>query len=172
MRGFARFLENARAPLRALSIGMACAGGAVMLLMLVLVCANIVIRPFGESIRGTFEMSGYLCALAVGLCMPAAQLSGSHIAAGVWADALPAFLQKAQAPLCNLLCAALLFLVARNLLLVADYAFVMEEYIDGFSFSYGGMALGFCLGIGLHALLFIHALLCALCIPSEARPHA
>ena len=145
--------------LRSLSLAAAAVGGAVMLVMLAVVTANIVLRPFGGTIRGTVEISGYLCALAVGLCMPAAQTVGSHISAGLWVASLPRFMRRMQKAAAALLCAGLLTLVARELAGIAEYARDMGEYIEGFDISYYGMALGFALGIGLHAVLFLHAAL-------------
>lgn len=143
--------------LRNASLAAAVLGGIAMLAMLVIVFGNIVMRPFGESIRGTVEISGYLCALAVGLCMPAAQTVGSHIAAGVWVSSLPRPVRLLQKLLSSLICAALLALVARELFGIAGYADGMGEYIEGFGISYSGMALGFAAGICLHAALFAHA---------------
>lgn len=153
--------------LRKLSLVAAFIGGAAMLVMLAIVGANIALRPFGESIRGTVEISGYLCALAVGLCMPAAQLAGSHIAAGLWASALPEKGRKLRAAFGNCVCAAFLFAVAGELHAIAEYASDMGEYIEGFGFSYYGMALLFAFGIALHAALFLLAAVKA-AIPAKA----
>lgn len=141
--------------LRAACIAAAVGGCAVMLLMLCIICANIAIRPFGGSIRGAQEISGYLCALGVGLCMPAAQLAGSHIKAGLWADKLPAFLQKLIESALNAACAATLALVAAELYSIGEMTLFMGEYIDGFGFSYFTMAVGFAFGIAMHSVLFL-----------------
>lgn len=154
--------------LRALSVGAAVVGGIVMAAMLCVVVANIVMRPLGGGVRGVVEISGYLCALAVGLCMPAAQLAGSHINAGLWEASLPAFVRRAQKAAGNFICLGLLALVSRELFSIAEYARDMGEYIDGFGFSYYGMAIGFAFGIGLHAVLFLHALCRAVFPPKEA----
>lgn len=130
-----------------------------MLLMLAVITVNIILRPFGSSIRGTVEVSGYLCALAVGLCMPAAQLAGSHITAGLWESSLPPFLRQLLNPFGNLLCAFLLLLAAKELGSIADYARDMGEYIEGFNISYYGMAMGLAAGVALHGLLFFHGIL-------------
>lgn len=152
-------LTMAEKCLRGVSLAAAVFGGAVMLAMLCVITANIALRPFGGSIRGTVEISGYLCALAVGLCMPAAQLAGSHISAGLWASSLPRRVRQAQKAACNALCAGLLLLVSRELFGLAEYARDMGEYIEGFNISYYPMAVGFAFGIGLHALLFLQAVI-------------
>lgn len=162
----------AEKPLRLLTLFMATLGGLSLAALLLLVCANIAMRPFGPGIRGTVEMSGYLCALAVGLCMPAAQLAGSHIRAGLWADLLPARLNLLLAALCNLICAWLLALAGLELYSIAEYAREMDEYIDGFDFSYFAMALGFALGVFSHAMLFAFKLLGCLSGRAEAATQA
>lgn len=150
------FLDVSEKWLRYAALGAAVIGGLAMLSMLGVVTANIVMRPFGGTIRGTVEVSGYLCALAVGLCMPAAQTVGSHIAAGVWVPSLPRIVRLAQKAASSLISAALLALVARELFAIAAYAHDMGEYIEGFDISYYGMALGFAAGVGLHAVIFVH----------------
>lgn len=153
------FLDISEKWLRYAALAAATAGGLAMLAMLGVVAANIALRPFGESVRGTVEISGYLCALAVGLCMPAAQTVGSHIAAGVWVSSLPRPVRLFQKAISSLLCAALLALVARELFGIAAYARDMGEYIEGFDISYYPMAVGFAFGVSLHAAIFAHGAL-------------
>lgn len=162
------FLNVSEKYLRYAALVAAAFGGLAMLGMLGIVSANIVLRPFGGSVRGTVEISGYLCALAVGLCMPAAQTVGSHITAGVWVSSLPRAVRLLQKGVSSLLCAALLALVARELFAIAEYARDMGEYIEGFDLSYDGMALGFALGVGLHAAIFVHTFLRAVFPPAHA----
>lgn len=149
------FLTIAEKWLHRAALTAAALGGLMMLAMLGIVSANIGMRPFGASIRGTVEISGYLCALAVGLCMPAAQSVGSHIAVGVLVASLPKPVRLLQKCASGLICALLLALVARELFYIAEYARDMGEYIEGFGISYYSMALGFAFGIGLHAAIFI-----------------
>ena len=144
--------------LRRAAYAAAALGGAAMIVMLVLVAANMALRPFGGTVRGTVEAGGYLCALGIGLCMPAAQMAGSHIAAGLWVSSLPGFAQTAQKIAGSLLCASLLVLVCRELFDIAAYAFESGETMEGFGISCCAMAAGFGLGIALHAALFLHAL--------------
>lgn len=150
-------LDIAEQWLRRAANAAAVLGGLAMLAMLVVVAANIVLRPFGETVRGAVELSGYLCALAVGLCMPAAQAAGSHIAAGVWAAPFPRAGRSLHKALSSLICAALLFPVALELSAIAAYARDMGEYIEGFTFSAYGLTMGAAAGILLHAAMFAHA---------------
>ena len=144
--------------LRRLAFASAVLGGAALLVMLCIVTANIALRPFGGSLRGTVEVSGYLCALAIGLCLPAAQLTGSHINAGLCVSSLPLFLQRVQNIGACLVSMVLLGFVAWELYDIAAYARDMGEYIEGFAIPYYPMTLGFAYGAALHAVLFIHML--------------
>lgn len=155
MRKSPFLLEQIEKLLRLLSRLASIIGCAALLAMLALVCANIAMRPFGGGIRGTVEMSGYLCALAVGLCLPAAQLAGSHISAGLWLRIFPPRFRLAQQALISLVCAGLLLAVGRELLALAEYTRESGEYIDGFDFSYFGMILGMAIGVALHGLVFV-----------------
>ncbi len=163
-----RALELSLRPLRFLAVFLSVLGGIAMLAMLGLIVVNIVLRQFDQSVRGTVEMSGYLCAMAVGLCMPAAQLAKSHIGGGVWNSALPAWLRFAFDALCNLACAVLLALAGWELLAIANDSVEMGEMIDGFDFSIFTMAAGFAVGILLHALLFLHGAASAILTGKEA----
>ena len=145
--------------LRRIAYAFAAAGGAAMLTMLALVTANMVLRPFGGTVRGAIEASGYLCALGIGLCMPAAQIAGSHIAAGIWASSLPRFAHLTQKGASALLCTALLFLISRELFGIAEYALDAGDSIEGFGVSYCAVAIGFGIGMALHAAIFLHAFL-------------
>ncbi|MCL1939456.1 MAG: TRAP transporter small permease [Desulfovibrionaceae bacterium] len=162
------FLERSGRVLRLASLALAGAGGCIFLVMLGVICANIILRPLDGGIRGALELSGYLCALAVGLCMPAAQLAGSHIAAGLWVSALPRLARQIQRILCGLFCAFLLGAAGNEILGVAAYAHDMGEYIDGFDFSYAFMALGLASGLFLQSIIFIHETLCALFLPADS----
>ena len=162
-QGLARFLAVSEGFLRKASFAMAACGVLAMLAMLALVCANIGMRPFGASLRGSVEISGYLCALAVGLAMPGAQLAGSHISVGLLAHKLPRSVRMVQTALCSLAALLLLGLAGREILAIAEYARDMGEYVEGFGISYYPMAAGLAAGLLLHALLFAHSLL-SLCV--------
>ena len=161
-------LDSTEKGLRYAALAAAGIGCLAMLVMLGIVSTNIALRPFGYPLRGTAEISGYICALAVGLCMPAAQLAGSHIAGGVWTSSFPRAAQLLQKSICSLLCMALLAFTARELYGIAEYAQEMGEYIDGFNIPYYGMTLGLALGIALHAAIFAHTALRSI-IPGNTR---
>ena len=159
---------------RALRLGAGLAaglGGCVLLLMLGVTCAGIVMRGLGGNLNGAVEIAGCLCALAVGLCLPAAQYAGSHVEVGVMAERLPKAARTAMRAPVNLACAAVLFLMAAELRELASDTVDIGETIEGCPFSSACMTLGLALGATLHAGIFILELLRA-AMPAARRGEA
>lgn len=146
-------------------------GGCFLLLMLGVTCAGIVMRGLGGNLNGAVEIAGCLCALAVGLCLPAAQYAGSHVEVGVMAERLPKAARTAMRAPVNLACAAVLLLMAVELRELASYTVDIGETIEGFPFSSACMTLGLALGATLHAGIFILELLRAV-LPAGRRVKA
>ena len=157
-----RYIHGLEKYLRNLSRFMAAAGGAALLAMMVIFCANILLRPLGGGIQGTVEISGCLCAMAVALCLPAAQFKGSHIEVGVMTQGFSPLALDWQKACASLLCSLLLLLTAGELLDLAQYTYNTGEIIEGFGFSAFAMIAGMLLGISTHGLIFICFLLKAL----------
>jgi TRAP-type C4-dicarboxylate transport system permease small subunit len=63
--------------------GLICVAGAALLLMILLTCANIVSRLIWMPIRGTFELMGFLGAIAAALALGYTQMKRGHIAVDV-----------------------------------------------------------------------------------------
>lgn len=138
---------------------LAYAGAAALAAMLLLICANIVLRPVGGGIRGAAELGGYICALALGLSLPLSQLSGAHIEAGLRNRSLPRRARLILDMLTSLACAAILAAIAREIYEVALYSLDMGDYIDGFEFSCFPMALALALGLLLQGAVFARGLI-------------
>lgn len=147
---------------------LAWAGAAALAALLLLICANIALRPLDGGLRGSAELGGYICALALGLSLPFSQLCGAHVGAGLWNPRLPRRLRLLLELAANLACAAALAVIAREIYGVAEYAREMGDYIDGFEFSYFPMALGLALGLLLQGVIFLRGLI-RLCAPG-AKP--
>lgn len=58
---------------------MAALAGCILILMMLLACANIAGRAFGEPVKGTFELVGFMGALTAGLSLAFAQRHKAHI---------------------------------------------------------------------------------------------
>lgn len=75
--------------LRRLNRGFAYTGGLVLLGCAALVLFDIVARPFGASIGGTDEISGYVMAIATAWGMAFAMTELAHVRIGILHDRLP-----------------------------------------------------------------------------------
>ena len=148
--------------LKRISYVAAIAGGLCMLAVVAVTCVNIAMRVIGPGLHGAVEISGYLCALAVGLSLPAAQLNGSHIELGVFSSSFSDRVLLIQKSIISLLSIIVLSVVFKELLSLASYTNMSGELIEGFSFSFVLMALGMALGVFLHCLVFICCTLRAL----------
>jgi TRAP-type C4-dicarboxylate transport system permease small subunit len=80
------------------------AGGAVLVGMIVLTCANIFIRQFTNPIPGTFELMGYAGALVAAFALGYTQFTNGHIAVDILVNAYPKPLKKMAAILNHAVC--------------------------------------------------------------------
>lgn len=74
--------------------GLACKGlgavaGLAVLAMVVLACGNIIGRALGSPIEGSYELMGFLGAIAASFALGASQLAKGHIAVNVLDEHLP-----------------------------------------------------------------------------------
>jgi TRAP-type C4-dicarboxylate transport system permease small subunit len=63
-------------------------GGAALLIMMGISCANMFLRPFGVPLKGAYELAGFLGALTIALPLGYAQITRSHIAVDILATQL------------------------------------------------------------------------------------
>ena len=70
-------------------------GGVALVGMIVLACANILVRTVGDPIRGTFELMGYGGAVVTALALAYTQKRRGHIAVDVLINRFPPRLKKA-----------------------------------------------------------------------------
>jgi len=86
--------------------------GALLTAMMVLACANMVLRFFDRPVLGTYELMGFMGALVTALALAGTQLKGGHIALTVMAGMLPKPLERAIDAISSLACAAFFALAA------------------------------------------------------------
>jgi len=89
----------------------ALAGGAVVLMML-LTCADVVLRLFRLPIPGTYELVGFLGTVVISFSLAYTSLQRGHIAVEVVAEKLPRRMQTGIEAVVALIGAALFALVA------------------------------------------------------------
>jgi TRAP-type C4-dicarboxylate transport system permease small subunit len=122
-------------------------GIALLLVLLCTTCAAFGLRPFGLAWRGAVEAGGYVCAAAVGLCLPMSQFAGSHITGGLWAGIFPRAAQRFLGVVIGLICAALLAAAGFEVFDIAVYIRQSGELMEGFPFSAFGMVAALALGL-------------------------
>src|SRR5660398_142151 len=86
--------------------------GWVILASMFLVAGNVVFRPFGHPIAGTYEWTGFLTALAIGLALSHCAARDGHTAIMLLVERFPSRARKAAMSVVRLLVAGFLFLSA------------------------------------------------------------
>ena len=61
-------------------------GGAALLIMMGISCANMLLRPFGVPLKGAYELAGFLGALTIALPLGYAQITRAHISVDILAS--------------------------------------------------------------------------------------
>jgi len=81
-------------------------GGAFLLAMIILTCANIFIRQFTNPIPGAFELMGYAGAVVSAFALGYTQFTNGHIAVDILVNAYPKPLKKTAAIINHGVCCA------------------------------------------------------------------
>lgn len=146
------------------------AGGLLLTAMLGLTLTNIVLRSlFGQSLRGVVEISGYMCAGAIGLCLPLAQARGCHVAAGMLEERLPLVWIRCQRGLTAAACVLFLGMAALEMASLGLFVLEMDERVDGWNISYYGMVFALAAGCAMQAMVVLMELARGLRGPGVAR---
>lgn len=87
------------------------AAGAIVIMML-LTCADVVLRLFGRPILGTYEMVGFLGTVIIAFALAYTSIERGHIAVEILMERLPAKVQNAIEGFNNLIGAGLFLLIA------------------------------------------------------------
>ncbi len=87
-------------------------GGAALLLMIGIACANMLLRPLGAPLKGAYELVGFLGALTIALALGYAQISGSHIAVDVLTTHYSKKMQRMINAISSFLCMIFFVLVS------------------------------------------------------------
>jgi len=138
-----------------LSKGLFALGGVLLLVVLGLTLANIILRALGMPMRGVVEISGFLGAAAIGLCLPRAQRTGSHIEAGMLNDRLPRTARRVLQSGISLLCLVFMVIATVEMLGLGLFVLEVEELIDGWNFSYYGLVFALAAGCAVQALVMV-----------------
>ncbi len=121
-------------------------GALLFLSVLLLTIANIVLRAMGSNLRGAVELSGFLGAAALGLCLPHIQKQKAHANAGIFYACLGTIPKACLHIFVSFLCFGITFVFTRELLDVTLFTYEGMEVVDGFdipaAYFLGALTLG------------------------------
>lgn len=93
---------------------------ASIIAMMLLTCADVLLRLFKHPILGTYELVGLFGALTIAFAIPATTLSKGHVAVDFIVEKLPVAGQKICTVVANLLSLSLFSLIAWQSFLYAN----------------------------------------------------
>lgn len=85
---------------------------AAMIFIMLLTCADVVMRLFGSPIPGTYELVGYFGSLIISFAMARTSIERGHIAVNLLVDRLPQRVQTLIEGIGNIVAAALFGVLA------------------------------------------------------------
>jgi TRAP-type C4-dicarboxylate transport system permease small subunit len=104
-----------------LSAGFNTLAGAAVVFMMLLTCADVLLRLLRHPIPGTYELVGFLGTVIVSFSLALTSISKGHIAVEILVEKLPRRMQTAIEALTSLIGAALFALIAwQSLVYAAD----------------------------------------------------
>jgi TRAP-type C4-dicarboxylate transport system permease small subunit len=106
---------NATSAVRPLARGMHWAGGAALVGIMLVTVADVVLRSFKSPITGTYELVGFLGAVAIGFSLPQTSLDRGQVLMDFLTRRLPQGVGRALAALTRAVGAGLFALIAWNL---------------------------------------------------------
>jgi TRAP-type C4-dicarboxylate transport system permease small subunit len=124
-------------------------GGAALLLMISIACANMLMRPLGSPLKGAYELVGFLGGLTVAFALGYAQISRSHISVDVLTPFYSKRTQWIMHAISSFLCMIFFVLVA------------WQTFVYGSAISRRGETSE-TLRIIYHPFVYLVALCCAL----------
>ncbi len=132
-----------------------CVGAVLFLSMLSLTVLNIALRAGGESLRGCVELSGYLGAAALGLCLPWVQLKQAHAEVGVRFEHLSSSMRAVQQCFVHILCLAITVACAVELYDLTLFVHEGMETVDGWNIASALFVAALTLGIAGQSVVLV-----------------
>ena len=148
-----RVLEKISNPLNKWFIWI---GGAALLIMMGISCANMFLRPFGVPLKGAYELAGFLGALTIALPLGYAQITRAHISVDILASQFSKRMQKIMNAIGSFLSMIFFVLVAWQVYVFATTIWKRSETSETLRIIYHPFiyAVAFCCGL-LALVLFI-----------------
>ena len=102
-------------------------GGATLLIMMGISCANMFLRPFGVPLKGAYELAGFLGALTIALPLGYAQITRAHISVDILASQFSKRTQKIMNTISSFLSMIFFALVAWQVFVFATTIWKRSE---------------------------------------------
>lgn len=101
--------------IKALSKYMSWISGAALAFLMLLTVSDVIGRFFDNPITGTYDMTGLLGGVIIGLAIPFSTWKGTHVHMGFFIDSAPAKLKKVLLPITHSLGILLFLLIGWNI---------------------------------------------------------
>jgi len=145
-------------------------GGAFLMGMIVLTCANIASRAVWAPIRGTFELMGYFGALVTASALAYTQLNHGHIAVNVLINRFSDKTRRRLNGFNNAACTLFFAVVAWQIALKAHGFLQTGEVSETLRMIFYPYTYGVAAGCAVLALVFLVDLIQGLRSPKGNRP--
>ncbi len=151
-------------------------GAFLFIIVIAITLTNIFLRFFDSSLRGAIELSSYLSAAAMGLCLPQLQIQKAHANAGIFVEKLPKMLQEIQIFCVQVFCFAITLAISLELYDLTIFIHEGMEVVDGFNIPSALFTailtlglLGQCMIIGLELLAMLKILIKKIALFSQSN---
>lgn len=130
-------------------------GGAALLIMMGISCANMFLRPFGVPLKGAYELAGFLGALTIALPLGYAQITRAHISVDILASQFSKRTQKIMNTISSFLSMIFFALVAWQVFVFATTIWKRSETSETLRIVYHPFiyAVAFCCALLSFVLL-------------------
>lgn len=129
--------------------------GILLLFMIILTCANVVLRLVWVPINGSFELMGLCGALVTAFALGYTQTKRGHIAVNVLVKTFPEKLQKVLEGINNILCIGFFSLASWKLFVWSTKLWDSGEVTETLRIVYFPFSYAVSLGCAIIALVFL-----------------
>lgn len=123
--------------------------------MVLLTCLNIVLRLFGQPLRGTVELMGFFGAVTATFALAYTQTKRDHISVTVLFDRMPSIIQKLSGSLNDLICMIFSLIGALQVCGIANAIFKAGEVTETLRISFYPFVYASAAGFFLLVIVFL-----------------
>lgn len=127
--------------------------GWIVLATMLLVAGNVVLRPFDYPIPGTYEWTGFLTALTIGLALAHCAARGGHTIITMFVDLLPRRVAKIDRIVVRVLTSGFLIMAAWRVAIYADVTWKSGEVAPTTKIPFHPIMFAVAAGILMYAIV-------------------